>query len=152
MVVLHFRKVKWLGPALWDMERRAVLQSLATGGVLGVTGISGCLATDSESAETPTREVVVTNERNETVQVGVRVEAQDGTSPFSHVYELESGKTDESAADGHIETQPASVQVFTPGETMKTWEYTPDTDLECDTQDVGIWMKPDQKIQFYNSC
>lgn len=152
MTVLHFQNVKWVPPGLGGMERRTVLQSLATGGVLGITGLSGCLSDNAEPEETPTREVVVTNEREETVQVGVRVEDRDGTSLFSHVYELESGKTDETAADGHIETQPASVLVFTPDGATKTWEYTPDTDLECDTQDIGIWVKPDQKIQFYNSC
>jgi len=121
-------------------------------GVLGITGVSGCQSADPGPDETPPREVVVTNERDETVQLGVRVENRDRRPRFSHVYELESGTTDESAADGQIETRPASVLAFTLAGTTNTWEYAPDTDLDCDTQDLGIRITPDRTTRFHNSC
>lgn len=131
------------------MKRRRLLHSLALGSVLGVTGLSGCQTDDPES---DTREVVVSNERDDSIQLGVRVEDDDGVVLFSHVYKLQAGTTDQSTADGQIDTQPASVLAFTPDSDVKTWDYIPDTDLNCETQDIGIRIQPNQTIQFYNSC
>lgn len=126
-----------------------MLHSLALGSALGVTGLSGCQTGDSES---DTNEVVVHNERDDSVQLAVRVEDDDGAVLFSHVYDMQAGKADQSTADGQIDTQPASVLVFTPNSGAKTWDYSPDTDLQCEAQDIGIRILPDQTIQFYNNC
>lgn len=138
--------------AALSMERRSVLQSLGIGGSIVLAGTSGCLSDSSPTDTQSERELVVTNEREQTVLLGVRVEDQDGESLFSHVYEIEPGKTDETTGDGHIETQPDRVVVFTPNDEVQTWDYSPETDLNCDIQDIGIRIRPEETIEFYNSC
>lgn len=134
------------------MKRRKVLQSLGIGGAIVLAGASGCLSDNSPADAQGERELVVSNERDESVLVGVRIEDQDGASLFTHVYEIEPGTTDETTADGHIETQPDRVVVFTPTDDIRTWDYSPETDLNCDIQDIGIRIRPEQTIEFYNSC
>lgn len=134
------------------MNRREVLPSVGIGAPVGVAGLAGCASLGSQyTDDDDTREVVVNNEMDHTVHVAVRVEASDGESLFGHGYELDPGKTDQSAGDGEVDAKPATVDVFTTEDETRTWEYTADTDLPCDTQDIGIRVRSDT-IQFYNNC
>ncbi|WP_254521590.1 hypothetical protein [Natrinema caseinilyticum] len=77
------------------------------------------------------------------------MEADDGASLFSRVYELAPGQLDSSAG---IEPTPATVTVFTPDGVSATWEYTPDLDVDCDGEDIGITLLSDGSIDSWYAC
>ncbi len=55
-----------------------------------MTGLSGCQTDDPEP---DIREVVMSNERDDSVELGVRIEDDDGAVLFSHVHDPQGGRT-----------------------------------------------------------
>lgn len=136
----------------------ALTRSVSRREVLSLTGViasilaSGCsnsvLSNDSEG-EGDTIEIMVENRTAELATIGVRVEDEEGELLFSRVYDLESGQLDSSAG---IKTTPSTVTVFTPEGSSATWKYTPDLDIECDGEDIGITLKADGSIDAWYAC
>lgn len=129
-------------------SRRRVLAGLAAVSAAGLGGCSDALRPD-RAGEGDTIELIVTNEADERALIGVRVEEDGGDALFSRVYRLEPGTTDQS---GGIDTTPAVIRVFTPDGTAAAWEYSPDSGLDCDGQDVGITFTPEATFESWYGC
>lgn len=131
---------------------RSRREVLATSSVLAVPLLSGCsdftFPTGSEG-EGETIEIMVENRTDEPAVIAVRIEADDGAMLFSQVYELEPGHLDSA---GGIETIPETVSVFTPEGVSATWEYSPDLEMECDGEDIGITLRSDGSIDSWYAC
>jgi len=125
---------------------------LALLGVIASTAVSGCsdsvLSTGSEG-EGETTEIMVENRTEERATIGVRVADNEGKRLFSRVYKLESGHLDSSAG---IEATPATVAVFTPDGVSATWEYSPNLDIDCEGEDIGITLRSDNSIDSWYAC
>lgn len=130
-------------------SRRRTLLGFSAALVAGFAGCSSALQSETRDGEGDTIEVIVVNQTDEGAQVGVRIENDDGEALFSRVYRLEPGKTDESAG---IDTSPTTIYVFTPTGAAATWEYTPDSDLNCDGRDIGITIAADTTIESWYGC
>jgi len=128
-------------------SRRQVLAGVSTV-LTGVAGCSNVLRSDTRDGEGDTIEIIVVNETDEVAQVGVRIEG-DRKALFSRVYRLEPEKTNESAG---IETSPTEIYAFTPTGAAVTWEYTPDPDLNCEGQDIGITLTAGGTIESWYGC
>lgn len=125
---------------------------LAGFGAVSVAGFAGCsngFQSDTRDGEGDTIEIIVVNQTDEVAQIGVRIENDHGEALFSRVYRLEPGKTDESAG---VETSPTAIRVFTSTGAAATWEYTPNSDLHCDGQDIGITLATDTTIESWYGC
>lgn len=132
-----------------DGSRRELLATIS---VIVSTLLSGCsnpILSSGSEGEGDTIEIMVENRSDELTEIGVRVEDDDGAMLFSRVYELEPGHLDSSAS---IETTPATVTVFTPEGVSATWEYTPDLDMDCDGEDIGLTLLPDGSIDSWYAC
>lgn len=127
-------------------SRRQILAGVST--VLsGFAGCSNVLRSDTRG-EGDTIEIIVVNDTDEVAQVGVRIEG-DRKALFSRVYRLGPGKTNESAG---IERSPTEIYAFTPTGAAATWEYTPDSDLNCEGQDIGITLTAGGTIESWYGC
>lgn len=125
---------------------------LATSGVIASALVVGCsnpISSDRSEGEGDTIEIMVENQTDERAEIGVRVEDVDGAMLFSRVYELEPGHLDSSAG---VETTPGTVTVFTPEGVSATWEYVPDSGLDCDGEDIGITLQSDGSIDSWYAC
>lgn len=68
---------------------------------------------------------------------------------FSRVYEIEPGHLDSSAG---IQATPSTVTAFTLEGSSAAWKYTPDLDIDCDSEDIGITIKEDGSIDSWYAC
>lgn len=130
------------------VTRRQLLAAVGTAGGVSTAGCSGVLPSDQQG-EGDTIEVLVENRSTEAATIAVRLDDRTGSSLFSRVYELESGHLDQSAG---VETRPATVLVFTPDGTTAVWDYSPDTNLNCDGTDVGITLDEDGTFESWYGC
>ena len=130
-------------------SRRRILAGFGAVSIAGFAGCGSVLRPTTRVGEGDTIEVIVVNETDEVAQIGVRVENDDGEALFSHVYRLEPGQTDQSAG---IETTPTVIHAFSATGPAASWEYTPDSDLNCDGQDVGIALTADATIESWYGC
>ncbi|MBV0923279.1 hypothetical protein KTS45_03625 [Halomicroarcula limicola] len=128
------------------VTRRRFLAALGVGATSATAGCGRFSGTDS-SGEGDTIEIIPVNETDRPVTVAIRIEAADGSVLFSRVYELDAGHADESAG---IDTRPATIHAFTPDGRSNSWEYDPDTDLQCEGKDVGLWIRETSIDPWYN--
>ncbi|WP_135302537.1 hypothetical protein [Haloarcula amylovorans] len=117
--------------------RRRFLAALGVGST-NVTAGCGFVSETDSGGEGDTIEIIPVNETDRPVTVAIRIEDTDGAILFSRVYELDAGHADESAG---IDTRPATIRAFTPDGRSNIWEYDPDTDLQCEGKDVGLWVR-----------
>lgn len=132
-----------------DISRRKLLATMGTIVPIFVTGCSDTAVYNESEGEGETIEIMVENQTEERAQIGVRVEDDDGEVLFSRVYELEPDNLDSSAS---IETTPSTVLVFTPEGLSATWEYAPEVEIDCDGEDIGITVHPDDMIESWYAC
>lgn len=133
-------------------EERPRREVLASAGVLASIPVSGCIdsvLSNGPEGEGDTIEIMVENRTDEPATIGVRVADDEGEPLFSRVYGIEPGHLDSSAG---IETTPATVTAFTPDGTSATWEYAPDSDVDCDGMDVGLTLRSDGSIGSWYAC
>jgi hypothetical protein len=130
-------------------SRRDVLASAGVLAAVPVSGCSGSVLSNGSEGEGDTIEIMVENRTDEPATIGVRVADAEGEPLFSRVYEIEPGHLDSSAG---IETTPSTVTAFTPDGTAATWEYTPDSDADCDGMDVGLTLRSDGSIDSWYAC
>lgn len=137
-------------PALTEsVSRRGVLALTGVAASVSVSGCSDSVIPDDAEGEGDTIEIMVENRTEEPALIGVRIADDEGETVFSRVYELEPGHLDSSAG---IETTPSTVTVFTPDGSSATWEYAPDSDIECDGEDIGITVRADDSIDSWYAC
>ncbi|MBX0293852.1 hypothetical protein [Haloarcula nitratireducens] len=126
--------------------RRKFLAALGVGATSATAGC-GLFSETNSGGEGDTIEIIPVNETERPVTVAIRIEDSDGAVLFSRVYELDAGHADESAG---IDTRPATILAFTPDGRSNSWEYDPDTDLQCEGKDVGLWVRETSIDPWYN--
>lgn len=132
-----------------DGSKRELLATISAIVATLLSGCSNLVLSHSSEGEDDTIEIMVENRTDDRAEIGVRVEDDDGAALYSRVYDLEPGHLDSSAG---IETPPATVTAFTPEGTSATWDYTPDLDLDCDGEDIGITLQSDGSIDSWYAC
>ena len=125
------------------------LQKTRRGVIVAATGVllSGCSLIESGNSENSPqhsdtgqiREVIVTNDRTDTVQLAVRVDTEEGND-FSNVYSL---SPDEYDAGDSVDGVPQSVTVFTADGQYKQWENIETSSMNCDAPDIEIVVNAD---------
>ena len=132
-----------------SVSRREVLSVAGAAASVLVSGCSDSVLSNDSEGEGDTIEIMVENRTEDLATIGVRIEDDEGELLVSHVYELEPGHLDSSAG---IETTPSTVTVFTPAGNSATWQYTPDLDIDCDGEDIGITLQADGSIDSWYAC
>ncbi|SDN26955.1 hypothetical protein SAMN04487949_3784 [Halogranum gelatinilyticum] len=128
---------------------------LATLGTAGLTGLAGCGSSSELEGEGDTIEIMPRNGTDETQQIAIRIEDSDGTTVFSHVYELEPDHLSESEGVSP-DADPTRISVFVAGGPNETFRYHPDDETRRTCQrdgiDFGVTLTAEQTLAPWYTC